>query len=511
MGDLADKNNDQASAGGADGGVPSSDNAFGDTVVTNLYPVVQLDFSAGLGIEKSRVVTRQDGNAAISSSALQLTSGTGSFSYAAVESHSRARYRPGQGVLARWTAIYDTPTEGIRAFAGLNSGVSALQVGYSGSRFGINHQANSAPHIFTFDVTVASTTAETASFIFSNETGPNIASVPLTNNASLVQTANEIAKADWSLIHYHGYNVQSSGSTVTFVHRDPEGHSESISFTATTMSGAFNEDVLSGDHRNDHFTPQSEWNIDIMDGTGPSGMKLNHQFGNVYQVAFQYLGYGNSVFSIENENSGKMTPVHQLKYVNKNTDLVLVTPNIPVQWLIEHTGSTDTTSKFIKGGSGAVFNQGYMNGAASRRFSTRVTYDSLTTTKTHVLSLKSLLVFNEIPNLGTIRPVTLNITSDGARGFICDVYRDSTIANPDWYEICSGESAVLATQVGSLTDLTDLIFSTSVSANSTQTIDLREHDITMHGIPDQDTINIVLHTFKTTTDAIVSITWEEIL
>jgi hypothetical protein len=43
---------------------------------------------------------------------------------------------------------------------------------------------------------------------------------------------------------------------------------------------------------------QSAWNYDKMDGTGPSGMVLNPQRGNVFQIGFQYLGHQMFIFNL---------------------------------------------------------------------------------------------------------------------------------------------------------------------------------------------------------------------
>ena len=50
-------------------------------------------------------------------------------------------------------------------------------------------------------------------------------------------------------------------------------------------------------HRNDSVTnwiPQTAWNIDPFDGTGPSGANINFAdgFGNVFQTIYRYHGFG---------------------------------------------------------------------------------------------------------------------------------------------------------------------------------------------------------------------------
>ncbi len=61
---------------------------------------------------------------------------------------------------------------------------------------------------------------------------------------------------------------------------------------------------------------QANFNIDRLDGTGPSGMTLNPQLGNVYQIQFQWLGYGVLIFSVTNPVSGQSSKFHIYEYPN---------------------------------------------------------------------------------------------------------------------------------------------------------------------------------------------------
>lgn len=484
-------------------------NAWGDEVVNITTPVIQTDASMGLQSGSWLFYTRQDGLLGTSGSVFELHSGTGSYSAAILETRERIRYRAGQGILMRWTSLYDEPTEGIRSFSGPSSQTSAIQFGYSGSQFGIVHQPHSVAHIFRFDVTSPSTTNETGYFYFGNLEGPNTASFVLTNNGTGPETANEIAKGDFSSIHHHGYNVQSSGSSVIFVHRDPESHlgEETIVINASTMSGTFVE-ITPGDLRNDFFIPQSQWSIDKMDGTGPSGMILDPQKGNVYQVAFQYLGYGNTVFSIENDETGKMTPVHVLKWVNRNIDPVLQTTSFPIQWIIEHTGSGDTSTKFLRGASGAGFIQGSLDGGTKRRFAYSRIVTNVSTSFLNLMHFKPSLVFNDRANLGTIRPIELVVSSTDEL-ILVRLRKNVVVGNSAVWFTPEKESAALI-DISSGNGTGGQIFSgLTVGANDSIAFDLNKYRISLNGIPSQDTISIQARTATGTSIVVFTMVWEE--
>jgi hypothetical protein len=59
-------------------------------------------------------------------------------------------------------------------------------------------------------------------------------------------------------------------------------------------------------------------------------MILDQTKGNVYEINFQYLGFGNSTFNIEDSETGKFTTFHNIKNANSRTTTVLKNPNVSV-------------------------------------------------------------------------------------------------------------------------------------------------------------------------------------
>ena len=48
----------------------------------------------------------------------------------------------------------------------------------------------------------------------------------------------------------------------------------------------------------DIIIPQSSWNVDPLNGTGPSGETLNLAKGNIFQIVFTWYGYGVIEFNV---------------------------------------------------------------------------------------------------------------------------------------------------------------------------------------------------------------------
>ena len=78
--------------------------------------------------------------------------------------------------------------------------------------------------------------------------------------------------------------------------------------------------VIEGQNQTNNFIPSSSFNIDKLDGTGPSRLILDPQKGNVYQIGFQYLGFGNAKFQIEDPETGNLIRFHELKNENPITN-----------------------------------------------------------------------------------------------------------------------------------------------------------------------------------------------
>lgn len=79
---------------------------------------------------------------------------------------------------------------------------------------------------------------------------------------------------------------------------------------------------------------QADWNVDKMNGTGPSGVTLDITKGNLYEVIFQYLGVGYAWFFI----NGNL--VHIMHNPNTIAGMYMRTAQLPVQVEVVNTGSS---------------------------------------------------------------------------------------------------------------------------------------------------------------------------
>jgi len=106
----------------------------------------------------------------------------------------------------------------------------------------------------------------------------------------------------------------------------------------------------------DTWVPQTTWNIDTMSGTGVSGQTLDTTKGNVYVISFQWLGFGQIVFSVEDQTTGVLQPVHRIQYANSNTTPSLIQPSLPLSIRVDN--NTTTSNIVVQTASMAGFTEG---------------------------------------------------------------------------------------------------------------------------------------------------------
>lgn len=88
--------------------------------------------------------------------------------------------------------------------------------------------------------------------------------------------------------------------------------------------------------------PQSQWNVDRLDGDGGSGELLDISKAQILFMEFEWLGVGSVRvgFAID----GKFITAHQFNHSNIIDSVYMTTASLPVRFEIENTGGTDVAS-----------------------------------------------------------------------------------------------------------------------------------------------------------------------
>lgn len=411
---------------------------FGSIHTESLHPEFQVDAVYGVptGLTVSKTGNTSDptgstsGTVTGSGNLFRCSTGTTAYSYAVLNSRKRLRYRPGQGVVGRFTALFSTPAASSIVVAGLGTSEAGVYFGYNGTSFGILHSTGGRREIRTLTVATASTATDDYNVTLDGFTFNATA----TNNGSTTATANEIAAGTYS-----GWTANAVGSTVQFV-ADASGP-RTGSFTlaqsgaGTPAAGTFSTVLPAGVSANDTWIPQASWNGDPMDGTGPSGITLDPSKGNVFQVGIQYLGFGAITFAIEavptNGNSPDFVTVHTIRFPNTSTTVSVSQPAFPFTMAAHSAGSTTNVSVAVGSFAGFVEGEMRLNGPRLSPFAQSA---SVTTTDYYCLfSIKNPLTFASRANQAVLNLMSFIPAHDDATPIVYRLISNATLAGtPSW-------------------------------------------------------------------------------
>lgn len=390
--------------------ITSPRTASGEISVSNLTPVVQLQFSYGLNPREVTSLTDGSGAASVANSLLTISSGTTIGSDVILTSFKSLKGQPGQGSLGRWAAIYDSAgVAGTEAEMGVGNQEDGFLFVYQGTAFGILHRFAGKLEVQTLTIT----------------TGAVTASGTITINLDGVATEVEVVSGDSvqavaraiGAVAFTEFESQVIGDTIVFISQHANDHTGTFSLVDTDTTGvvgAFVETITGATSSND-FTAQTAWNEDTMDGSGgndnKSGMLLDPGKGNVYEVHFQGLGFGEIEFSIEDDDTGKLVHVHRIQYANRNTTPSIQNPTLP---MFMHVDNGSTTSNItLKSSSMALFTEGAVRSEGLPNGITG-TISGTVTTETSMIAIKNKPVFQSVSNRVTMRPVLLTFSCNGS-------------------------------------------------------------------------------------------------
>lgn len=373
---------------------------FGSLHVENASILLQGDGVYGINNGLFETIVTGSGSVTSVNNTLQVSTGVTVNTYAQLRTRRRIRYRAGQGVLGRFTTIFPNNVDQSYQLVGLNNEEDAVAVGYKDTVFGLIYRRHGVREIQTLTITTASTTAENVTVRLAG----TAYTVAVTNSASTVRTAYEISRGTFT-----GWNAEQVGSTVRFVSQRAGNRTGTFSLTATTAVGAFAE-TLAGAAYTETFIPQTDWNVDKLDGLGGSAITLDPTRINIWQIAIQALGGGIirlNYVTVADTGGIDWTPCHVIKNPNTLTRSNFGNPVFPFSISAESTGSTTNLTPGNVSYCGMIEGQRFLQG---NRFS----YYNTITTVTAAAFRAIFTIRNDITYGGRASQAVVNIISIAA-------------------------------------------------------------------------------------------------
>lgn len=401
-----------------------SKSAFGNILVDEEIPIEQAMYVYGIG-DKTETFTATGGSASVSNGLIQCKTGTSVGGYGVARTKRALIYRPGEGGVCKFTAVFTTGVASSLQIAGLFSAVDALCFGYNGTSFGILHRYGGALEIQELQITVAAGGAETVTVTLDG-TAYNIAVTAGTvqHNAYEIQADLATNATAW--------NTEVVDDTIYLVAQSVGDKTGTFSISSTgTCDGTFTE-TLQGATNTEDWTAQADFNIDAVDWLDPTK-------GNVYKIDFQYLGFGAIRFYVEDQDTGEFKLVHRINYTNRNTSPSMRNPSLKGGWATASLGST--TDLTLSGGSIELATQGKrVKREESHSYSNTA---SVGTTDTLIFSIRNRLVFGDIPNLAECVPILMTGTSESSKTTIISIYKNATINGEENFQFRDDDNQII--------------------------------------------------------------------
>lgn len=390
---------------------PSGQVAF----VYSLNPLLLTSYAYGAGASVSSV----NGEAT-------LASGTATTGYARLTSKKVAKYRPGQATMARWTARFSAGSAGNRQMAGLYNIEGGYQFGYDGAAFGILYTEAATVEVQTLTITTKAGSATSVTITL--DAGTPVV-VPVTNGANTSVTAAEIAAGDYSQTA-GGWDAIAVANVVYFTRRLP-GPAGASTFNPGTSGavGAF-ATLTTGVAATEQFIPQASWNGTVL--------TVDPTKGNVYGVQFQYLGYGDAFFYIEDGSTGRFVLVHTIRNAGTRTSTNLRNPNLYLTWESRNTGTG--ASKTVHGASGGTFVEGVIEYLGAQ-FAVTASKSIGAATETPVLTLRASTVYQSRSSTAQLQVDRLSVACDGTKTVDFKVYKNGVLTASQFARVSATSSA----------------------------------------------------------------------
>lgn len=214
---------------------------------------------------------------------------------------------------------------------------------------------------------------------------------------------------------------------------------------------------------------QSQWNGSSLSTT------LIPQYGNIYQIRFQWLGYGNINFMIFDSTLGKFVTVHTVHYPNTSPLTSILNPTLKLFSRIANLGNNTNIVMFTPSALGAL--EGHTESQFYNPLDVPNTMDSLKTfadaNNNHLLTVRNKSTFLGVSNRVPVQINSIYFSRAGGAGTATNstlrIYRNaSTTGTLSFTDIDSLNSPVDTSVTTTIITSTNAEKSYAVSSNNPQ-------------------------------------------
>lgn len=407
-----------------DHGTPQGSSAFGDRLSDSLDPIEQISAQYGLTAANIETYNATGGTVSESDNMFTCSTGTSVGGYGVIRTKGPTVYREGQGLMARFTALFDDgAVANSLQFAGLFNVQDTIAFGYRGVNFGILFDHYGAQEIREFQITGAGNGTLTLTLNSVDYSIP-ITTGTVEHNAYEIEAWLNANQSVWEAeqvndkVILKALNVGPLSGTYTIA-------------GASGLTGSFTT-LETGAAQTKETILKEDWN-------GES-VTFDETKGNVFMIKVSYLGFGPISFFILDPIDGIFKRVHTIKYQNTSIKPSISNRALKVGWTAASLGST--TDLTVKGASAATF----IEGASSKKGVPHAQSNENTavgSTFEALLTLKGLQTLGGKAMMGRIVLQRLVISTDASKEVVFKISKNATLGETNYTYHDSTDSAVL--------------------------------------------------------------------
>jgi hypothetical protein len=172
---------------------------------------------------------------------------------------------------------------------------------------------------------------------------------------------------------------------------------------------------------------QEDWNIDTMDGNGPSEIDLDFTNAQIYMMDLEWLGVGRVRCGFVYE--GKIIYCHEFDHGNELTTVYMSTANLPVTYEVVNTGASSASNDFRQICSSVIIEGERSKSADHRAVDNGIIPVPITSVVAPVISLRLQTAY---VGAAAIKPTEINCLSIGSKDVLWKVLYNATLAGDSW-------------------------------------------------------------------------------
>lgn len=376
-----------------------STTAFDEVKTEQNTPITQISARYNILSQVLTVLdTSSSGSNTVIDDKFTCQTGMGADGLASILTLRQISARPGQGMMARFDAIFTDGVASSQQAAGLITSENSYVFAFLGTAFGIAHAHGGISEEQELTITVAAAGTETATI---NIDGSPF-SVPLTSG-TVQHNAFEISNSLNAQVSNYNFTSNNDQVVAQSLLAGPQG-SFTFSSTGTAVAAWIQEHA--GVTAILDFTPQASWNVDTR-LTGTSTEILDPTKGNFYQIQI-CSNFGTVRFFLENSDTGLLILVHQIKSANLSTTTNVTNPTFRLGWLAQNLGNT--TNVICSGSEAGAF----IEGETRRNNIPRADSNnqlSVGTSLTNIMTFRNRIHFGGKVNRVEVYPQLISISS----------------------------------------------------------------------------------------------------